>query len=181
MTAAVDDDYEPETAGRKGHWYALHVRSRHEFVVREQLCQGGIEGFLPLVERLRYWKDRKKIISFPLFPGYLFVRLVPEPAAMLRVLQMTGVVRLLGVRGGQPLPVPDQQVESLKIITQAAGSIDPYPYLREGQMVLIVRGPLAGATGRLVAKAGKHWLVVAVDILQRAVAVKIDAASVQAV
>ncbi len=50
-------------------WYAVYVRSRHEFQVFKRLTMKGIEAFLPTVERLRKWKDRKKLIAFPLFPG----------------------------------------------------------------------------------------------------------------
>ena len=56
-------------------WYVVHVRSRHEFSVTERLVKSGIEAFLPIVERLRRWKDRKKLLAFPLFPGYLFVNI----------------------------------------------------------------------------------------------------------
>ena len=51
-------------------WYALWTRSRHEQVVREQLEQKHIESFLPTVTRWSRWKDRKKKIDWPLFPGY---------------------------------------------------------------------------------------------------------------
>jgi len=51
-------------------WYAVHVRSRHEFKVVERLSMKDIETFLPAVERVSRWKDRKKTVAFPLFPGY---------------------------------------------------------------------------------------------------------------
>ena len=54
-------------------WYAVTTRSRHEKVVAEQLWQKEIECFLPLREVLSTWKDRRKKIQLPLFPGYLFV------------------------------------------------------------------------------------------------------------
>lgn len=55
-------------------WYALRTRSRHEKRVQEQLSARGIEPFLPLVEPWRQWKDRRKLVAFPLFPGYCFAR-----------------------------------------------------------------------------------------------------------
>ena len=50
-------------------WFALWTRSRHEQVVREQLQQKQIDVFLPTVTRWSRWKDRKKKIDWPLFPG----------------------------------------------------------------------------------------------------------------
>ncbi|MBI2159322.1 MAG: hypothetical protein HYU25_02840, partial [Candidatus Rokubacteria bacterium] len=55
-------------------WYVLRTRSRHEKVVRDQLVERNIEAFLPLYERWSRWKDRRKKIAFPLFPGYCFAR-----------------------------------------------------------------------------------------------------------
>jgi transcriptional antiterminator NusG len=60
------------------NWFALWTRSRHEQVVREQLEQKHIEAFLPTVTRWSRWKDRKKKIDWPLFPGYCFARFNPR-------------------------------------------------------------------------------------------------------
>lgn len=161
-------------------WYALHVRSRHEYRVRDQLTGAGIEEFLPLVERLRRWKDRKKLVSFPLFPGYLFVHINANYETLVNILKIPGVVRFLGVIPTQPSPVPDAQINSLRKLSEAKTPLDPYPYLKEGQRVNIVRGPLAGASGFLVEKRDRHLFVVAVDILRQGVSVKIDASDIEA-
>src|SRR5215212_3153830 len=50
-------------------WFALWTRSRHEQVVREQLQRKHLDVFLPTVTRWSRWKDRKKKIDWPLFPG----------------------------------------------------------------------------------------------------------------
>ncbi len=59
-------------------WFAVHVRSNHEARVVSRLTDAGIEAFLPVVERLRKWADRKKLVDFPLFPGYIFVHIPRE-------------------------------------------------------------------------------------------------------
>lgn len=69
------------------HWFALYVKSRHEFVASSELKQKGIETFLPSVMKLNQWKDRKKLVEFPLFPGYLFVHVPPSPEEFLNVLK----------------------------------------------------------------------------------------------
>ena len=75
-------------------WYALWTRSRHEQVVREQLEQKHIEAFLPTVARWSRWKDRKKKIDWPLFPGYCFARF--NPRDRLPILVHQGEVRSRG-------------------------------------------------------------------------------------
>lgn len=160
------------------HWYVIHVRSRHEFKVHERLATAGIESFLPTVERLSRWKDRKKLVKFPLFPGYLFVYLESNHQSRLSVLKIKGVVRFLD-SAGEPEPVPEDLIASLKRIIQNDTPLDPYPYLVEGQRVRIKRGPLAGIEGILVKRVGHHMLVLSVDILQQGAALQIETFDVE--
>jgi transcription antitermination factor NusG len=55
----------------------------------------------------------------------------------------------------------------------------PFPYLKEGQRVRITRGPLAGIEGLLVeSRPSKGLLVLSVHLLQRSVAMSVDATTV---
>src|SRR5437773_8124106 len=78
-------------------WYVVRTRSRHEKRVCDQLQTREVETFLPTVERWSRWKDRRKKVAFPLFPGYCFVRF--SLADRLRVLNVAGVADLVGVAG----------------------------------------------------------------------------------
>lgn len=162
-------------------WYAVYVRSRHEFRVHTLLTAAGVETFLPTVERLRRWKDRKKMVTFALFPGYVFVHIGAGRDEMLSVLRTYGVVRFISIGSGAPEPVPDVQIESLQKLVAEKTAIEPYPYIQEGQRVRIVSGPLAGVEGILQKRSGKHILVLSVDILQQGASVRIDAVDVQPV
>ncbi len=155
-------------------WYALYTRPRHEKAVAEQLAGRQLEAFLPVREVLSRWKDRRKLVQLPLFPGYVFVR---TPLTRKRdVVRTDGVVYMVSFHG-VPAPVPDEQIEAVKEICLTKLPCDPYPYLTEGRWVRVIRGPLNGLTGILVRKKGKHRLVISVDILQQSVAVEIDADS----
>lgn len=162
-------------------WYAIHVRSRHEFKVQERLTKSGIETFLPVVAILSRWKDRKKLVNFPLFPGYLFVYIDADHQSRLTVLKVKGVVRFLGHMPGEVEPVPEELINSLKKVVENKTPLDPYPYLTEGQKVRIKRGPLAGIEGILVEKIGHHILVLSVDVLQQGAALKVEATEVERV
>lgn len=161
------------------HWYAVHTRSRHEFQAYERLTQKRVEAFLPTVEKLRKWKDRKKLIAFPLFPGYLFVHIAKDSQSMLNVLKVKGVVRLICTLPGEPAPIPDEQIISLQKLVENREALDPYPYLNEGQRVRIAKGPLHGIEGILVEKLDKHILVLSVDVLRQGVALTINASDVE--
>jgi transcription termination/antitermination protein NusG len=161
------------------NWYALYVKSRHEFVTESELVQKGINTFLPSVKRLRHWKDRKKIVDFPLFPGYLFVYINARPEEYLNVLRTRGAVHLVSTEIGCPTPVPTQEINSLKLIIASGQQLDIYPDLKEGTIGRIKRGPLKGATGIIRNKADQHIFTVNIEILGRSVGVKISADDIE--
>jgi len=162
-------------------WYCIHTRSRHEEVVYERFADKRIEAFLPKLEVWSRRKDRRKKIQKALFPGYLFVHDPLDPHHRLEILKTPGVVKILGNEKG-PVPVPESQIESIKTILDGKSAVTPFPYLREGQLVRVVEGPLKGSEGFLLKiKEGKEKLIISVDLLQRSVAVEIHGASVEPV
>jgi transcription antitermination factor NusG len=158
-------------------WFALWTRSRHEHVVREQLEQKGVESFLPTVTRWSRWKDRKKKIDWPLFPGYCFARF--HPRERLPVLKCMGVVNIISFEG-EPAPIPEHEIYGIRQLVESDLAYDPCPLIHEGMMVEVVHGPLKGVIGRLVRKSEKARLVLAVDLIGQAVSVEVDAADVRA-
>ena len=159
-------------------WYALRTKSRHEKLVRDQLDKQGIEPLLPTVKRRSQWKDRRKEIEVPLFSGYCFVRFAQEEK--LPVQKVSGVIEIVG-SGSQPEPIPDEEIEALKTLMTSVLPYDPHPYLHEGMMVEVIRGPLRGVHGILLRKEKRHRLVLGVRLIQQAVAVEIDANDVVSV
>lgn len=158
-------------------WFAIQTRSRHEKVVRSQLEMRNVETFLPTMRRVSQWTDRKKEIEVPLFAGYCFGKFTI--ADRLPVLQSQGVVRLVGSRD-RPEPIPDEEIESLRKLISSPSAYVCCPYLREGTSVEVIRGPLQGVKGRLVREARSCRLVLSINLIQRAVTIEIDAASVAA-
>lgn len=157
------------------HWYAIRTRSRHEKLVRDRLAGQGIENLLPTLTRLSQWKDRKKTIELPLFPGYCFARFPWE--SRLPVLKVSGVVEIVG-SGSRGEPIPDAEVNAIKALIESSLAYDAHPYLQEGTAVRVIRGPLEGVQGLLLRKAKRFRLVVAVHLIRQAAAVELDAADV---
>ena len=157
-------------------WYAVWTRSRHEQVVREQLQRKGLETFLPTITRWSRWKDRKKQIDWPLFPGYCFVRF--DGAERLPVLKCTGVVNIVAF-DGDIVPIPEHEIEGIRRLVESDLQFDPCPLIREGMMVEVTHGPLKGVVGRLVRKGSHARLVLSVDLIGQAVSVEVDAADVK--
>jgi transcriptional antiterminator NusG len=157
-------------------WYAIWTRSRHEQVVREQLERKGFEAFLPTITKWSRWKDRKKKIDWPLFPGYCFARF--DSQARLPILKCTGVVSIVSF-DGEIAPIPEFEIEGIRRLVQSELQFDPCPLIREGMMVEVVGGPLKGVVGRLLRKGAHARLVLAVDLIGQAVSVEVDAADVR--
>ena len=136
-----------------------------------------MEAFLPTITRWSRWKDRRKKIDWPLFPGYCFARFDPENA--LAVLKCTGVVNIVSFEG-KPAPIPEFELESVRLLVTSELQFDPCPLMREGMMVEVVHGPLRGVIGRLMRKdAARARLVLSVDLIGQAVSVEVDAADVK--
>src|SRR5437773_8284670 len=95
------------------HWFAIWTRSRHEQMVREQLERKRIEAFLPTIPKWSRWKDRKKKIDWPLFPGYCFARFDPEDA--LPILKCAGVVNIVSFEG-KPAEIPEYELDSIRTL-----------------------------------------------------------------
>jgi transcriptional antiterminator NusG len=159
-------------------WYALWTRSRHEQVVRDQLVQKQVETFLPTITKWSRWKDRKKKIDWPLFPGYCFARF--NPADTLPILKCTGVVNIVSFEG-KPASIPGYELESIRVLVGSKMQFDPCPLIHEGMLVEVVHGPLRGVRGRLLRKdVHRAQLVLTVDLIGQAVSVVVDASDVKA-
>jgi transcription antitermination factor NusG len=158
-------------------WFAVWTRSRHEQMVLEQFEKKRIDAFLPTITRWSRWRDRRKKIDWPLFPGYCFARF--DPADALSVLKCTGVVSIVSF-DGKPAPIPAYELESIRLLVASEFQYDPCPLIREGMMVEVVHGPLRGVIGRLLRKdAPRARLVLSVDLIGQAVSVEVDAADVK--
>jgi transcription antitermination factor NusG len=178
----VPDANEAEPRGSRpadgpDRWYAVWTRSRHEQAVRAQLDDKAIPAFLPTMSRWSRWKDRKKRIDVPLFPGYVFARF--DPATRLAVLKCSGVVSIVSFNG-EPAAVPDHEIESIRTLVASTLPYDPCPTIKTGTLVEVSHGPLKGVVGRLTRKGSQARLVLSVDLIGQAVSVQVDAADVKA-
>ena len=158
-------------------WFAARTRSRHERAVLTRVEDEGLEAFLPTSPRWSRWKDRKKRIDWPLFPGYCFVHVTP--GVLPRVRKCAGVVSIVSSEG-RPASIPDYEIESVRRLVASHLTGDPCPLIQEGALVEVTSGPLRGVVGRLVRKGSQSRLVMSVGILGEGVSVDVDAADVKA-
>lgn len=154
-------------------WYAIHTRSRHEKQVERLLAEKRVESFLPLRREVHRWKDRYKQVELPLFGGYVFVRMVPEPEERLRVLRTAGVVRIVGFAQNDAA-IPDEQIEALRRLMASDAPLHRHRYLRIGQRVRVISGTLSGVEGTLVRLRKCDRLVISIAQIRQSVAVELS-------
>jgi transcription antitermination factor NusG len=152
-------------------WYAAYTRSQHEKRVAQQLAERAIERYLPLYQAVHRWKDRRKRVDLPLFPGYVFVRIHLQNR--LEVLRVPSVVRLVGFNGA-PTALPDGEVEHLRCALAEGLRAVPHPYLSAGSRVRVMNGPLEGMEGTVVRRKNRTRFILSFDVIMRSVAVEVD-------
>lgn len=160
------------------NWYALYTRHQHEKTVASILSQKGFEILLPLYPVTRRWKDRTKQLSLPLFPCYVFVHGGLE--------RRLNIVTTPGIHGfvetcGLPAVIPKAEIDAVRQALDRGFRVEPYPFLKCGDWVRVKYGPLEGIEGILVRKKNLSRLVLSVELLEKSVAVEVDAAMVERV
>lgn len=158
-------------------WYVLFVRSNQEKNVAAHLCHRAVEHFIPCYVSQRQWKDRRVKLNVPLFPGYVFVRLVLSER--LKVVTVPNVVSLVGTKNF-PSIVSDEEIEWIRRGT-AYGKAEPHPYLRCGQSVVIRNGALAGLEGILVRMQNGTRVLVCLKSISRAFTVEVESNCIEPV
>jgi transcription antitermination factor NusG len=153
-------------------WFATYTTPRHEKHVAELLAERRIETFLPLYRAVRQWKKSSPItLELPLFPCYLFVRIIRSARGT--VLGLPGVLSIVG-SPKEPWPLPHFEIDALRLGAQM-GKVEPHPYLKVGERVRIKAGSMAGVEGILVRKKNEFRFVLTLEAIMRSVAVEVDA------
>lgn len=171
-------------AAQDPRWYAIYTRARHEKQVDKLLSERGFETFLPLAPRMSQWKDRRKLVQWPLFPSYVFGRFHLEDAY--RVLGTPGVATLVKVNG-RPAAIADSELENVRRFTRAlqGGGVKaqptPRPFLAEGEWVEITGGPLAGVRGVVVEQRSRRRLLIGLKTIGQGLEVDVDVGALRPV
>ncbi len=161
-------------------WFALLTRSNFEQTVYTKICQKRIDAFLPKMRKPSKRKDRKMMIELPLFPGYIFVKSTLASADQLQILKTTGAVRLLGNTQG-PVPIPESQIASLKLLTSAGQDLitGTIVQLEKGDPVILLEGPMAGLKGEFYRYKGQGRVIVKIDLLGQYAGLEVDSDHVE--
>lgn len=161
-------------------WYVLHTKSRFENVVNDGLQKKSIDVFHPKIKVKSKRRDRRVMIKVPLFPGYVFVKTDLNHSQYLDILKTAGVVRFIGNTSG-PIPVMEQEIVSLKIMTRAEEEVVTGTRFKKGDRIVVVSGPFAGVTGFFIQYRGQGRVIVNIEALGQFAAVNVNEEDVETV
>jgi len=165
---------------KESNWYAIHTVARHEKRVARQLEEKRIATFLPLLEQIHRWSDRRCKVEVPLFSCYAFIHVAATAERRQQVLQTQGVLGLVGSES-QGTPIPDAEIENLRRAIREKAPCTLHPFVDAGKRVRIRGGSLDGLEGILVGPAGDESLVVSVKLLRRSVSMQVRGYDIEAV
>jgi transcription antitermination factor NusG len=152
-------------------WFALVIHQYKRERCEEMLSRLGYEYFSPCVEVVRNWSDRRKCLTVPLFPGYIFCRFNPEKRIAL--MRIPGVLGVVGSTR-QLHEIGDDEIEAIRLAIRSSLRLEPCPFVMPGQRVRVTEGPLRGVEGVLVRNKSRARLLLSVGILNRSVSVEIE-------
>jgi transcription antitermination factor NusG len=141
-------------------WWACYTMSRSEKKVDALLRQRGCVSYLPMVDAVRRWSDRRKRVSMPLFPGYVFAQSEAHPLG--EIMSTPGIAAVVRF-GARPVLIPHDEIRNIARFAHAIAESGYRPSrvrLYEGQRVRVRSGPFEGVHGIVKEVRGRARVLV---------------------
>lgn len=155
-------------------WYVVHTRPRCEKKLAQHCEREGLAVTLPCYRSVKKYRGKKVAFEKPLFPGYLFLQLLRPQTRI--VYQSDYVANLLDVVDQELF---EQQLSDILQALETDLEVYLVPSITAGARVKIKSGPLRGVEGFVEERAGQCLLVLRLDFIGQAAAVKVEATEVE--
>lgn len=160
------------------NWYVIQTKPRYEKKVFEHILFKDIEAYLPLIENIRYWSDRKKKVKEPLFPGYVFLNATDEERYY-AISNNTGALRYLMFEK-RPAILNQDEINNIKISLKAPEKISIEDLqISKGDIVEVTFGIFKGLKGEIVQLRGSYKLTVNIVELNTAISIQLNNSEVK--
>jgi len=147
------------------NWFVMYTAPRAEKKVAQRLEEQGIEIYLPMIEEVRQWSDRKKKVQRALFSGYLFVKIRKD--RLWEALQVNGAVKFVNF-SGEHATVQQKELDTIRRIIETGVSVevntDP---IEKGERVKILGGALEGFEGECVKKSNQDYFIIRIPSINQ--------------
>ncbi|MBF0238876.1 MAG: hypothetical protein HQM12_14320 [SAR324 cluster bacterium] len=153
-------------------WYVMRIRTKFNQQVERALKNKQFHIFNPTYQEWSQRKDRKKLLTKPIFNGYMFVQTLLNPETHLELLKTLGVIELLKT-SQSVLTVPQNEIDNLRLLENYIGQCVQSPQFAVGDRVRITQGLLKGLVG-CVDRINKKILRISVDSVPGSIAIEIN-------
>jgi transcription antitermination factor NusG len=136
----------------------------------EYCARQSIAATLPCYESAHKYRGKTAVFQKPLFPGYVFLRLAAGQTDSVR--QNDHVANLLQVFDQETF---QRQLHDILTALQSDLGVRLAPSVGEGMRVRIKAGPLQGVEGWVEKRYGTTTVLLRLDFISQAAAVKMDA------
>lgn len=157
-------------------WYVAHTKPRCEKKLLQYCERKNLEATLPCYRSAHKYRGKTVVFQKPLFPGYVFIQI---PATQRNVvLQSDHVANLLDVHDQELFA---RQLGEVLLALETDLEIRLAPTIGEGARVKIKSGPLRGVEGWVEKRHGMNVVLLRLDFIGQAAAVKLDATDLEMV
>ena len=151
-------------------WYVAHTRPRCEKKLTRFTEREGFHTTLPCVNTVHKYKGKTVSFRKPLFPNYVFLKLEKEQRQ--KVFQNDYVANLLDVPNQEEF---EAQLADILTAIDSEEEIQLAPQIKKGTQVAIKHGSLRGLEGWVEKREGMCTVLLRLDFIGQAAAVKVDA------
>jgi transcriptional antiterminator RfaH len=155
-------------------WFVAHARPRCEKKVAQYCSDLSIAVTLPCYQSTHRYQRKTVTFEKPIFPGYVFLRAEPEQKAV--IWQSDYVANVLAVFDQQLF---QQQLETVLLALDSGLEIQLAPEIGKGKRVRIKSGPLGGMEGWVEERYGFDTVLLRIDFIGQAAAVKFNAGELE--
>ena len=150
-------------------WYGLYTKPRHEKKASERLISQGFDVFCPMVKTVKQWSDRKKKVTVPLIPSYIFIRV--EEKNRTKVLSDSSVLNFVFWLG-KPAVIKNNEIDRLKgVISKEEMQEFEIRHLNVGDRININKG-IIRENDAVIKKSSKNYVYAELKELGIVVVVK---------
>lgn len=155
-------------------WFVAHTKPRREKKLTEHCARNGLPATLPCYDSAHKYRGKTVVFRKPLFPGYVFLQLEPDQTQL--IWQNNHLANLLEVFDQETF---EAQLKDILLALESGLGVRLAPAIGEGMLVRIRNGPLQGIEGWVEHRYGMSTVLLRLDFINQAAAVKVDASMLE--
>jgi transcriptional antiterminator NusG len=148
------EEKKEESAEDKGYWFIVQCFTGHEYKVqarinqlieRDEFKEKIFRVLVPEEETVEIKNNKRVEKITKIFPGYVFVQMLPDEHASFEIRRLAGVAKFIGSKHSAT-PVTDE--EMLKVLRKAGDKTKKVDVDYEvNEVIKVIGGPFRGYTG----------------------------------